>query len=301
MNEQPHQPPTHSQHLLLYVLVGLLALLVLGVGGLAYMFGSTRATVGTEPKSIATTQTAVSPGERSSTKVSESKTISPTTEVVWQPTEDGWQAVGTPPACPDPLFISPVDLSRVTAILYPGQTRGGNYKPHGGFRFDTSSTNAVTVTAPLDAEIVNGARYLVDGETQYTFDFIAPCGMMYRLGHLLELPQKLQEVADQFPAAVEGDSRTTFVNPPVAVSRGDVIATAIGVTKDTNVFVDWGVYDLRKKNTASEDVTWAATHDPSLAQRAVCWFDLLSSAEAVHIRQLPPGDPTSGTSSDYCQ
>lgn len=223
--------------------------------------------------------------------------------VVWQLGADGWEAVSTPSTCPTLLVLqTPVDMTNVTAILYPGQTRGGNYKPHGGFRFDKATTNTVAVSAPMDAYVVEGSRYLVEGETQYMFDFIAPCGIMYRLGHLLKLTPTFQAIADTFPAATEGDSRTTMVSPQVSVKARDAVATAIGVTKGTNVFVDFGVYDLRTKNEASKDAAWAANpvHDPELAQHAVCWFDLLPAPDAAKVKSLPAGDPASGKTSDFC-
>lgn len=223
--------------------------------------------------------------------------------VTWQLSANGWQPMGgTPPACPEPMNLkAPADLSLVTGILYPGQTRGGNYKAHGGFRFDNQKNNDLTVTAPITAQVVRGSRYLVGGELQYTFDFIAPCGIMYRVGHFLKLPAKFQAMADQFPPAAEGDSRTNNVNPPVTISQGEVLATAVGITKDTNVFFDWGVYDLRNKNEASKNASWASQHgNDELAPFAVCWFDLLSTADAAKVKSLPPGDPTSGKTSDYC-
>ncbi|MBI5467440.1 MAG: hypothetical protein HY975_04490, partial [Candidatus Kerfeldbacteria bacterium] len=131
--------------------------------------------------------------------------------VTWMATGTGWVADGTPPPCPTPPFRSPVDVQAATAVLYPGQTRGGNYKPHGGFRFDNASSNAVIVNAPADAEVVRGSRYIEQGETQYLLDFIMPCGIMYRFDHLLALSAKLQAVVDQFPAATVGDSRSTTV------------------------------------------------------------------------------------------
>ncbi len=227
--------------------------------------------------------------------------------VTWQQTGEGWQAVGaTPAACPSPfVFQPPADLSKATAVLYPGQTRGGNYKPHGGLRFDSSKNTDITVTAPYAAQVVRGGRYLVNGEIQYTFDFITDCGIMYRLGHLLVLTPAFQTIADKFPAAQEGDSRTSRVEPAVAVKAGDVIATSVGITKggETNTFFDWGVYDTRSKNEISKDGTWLAQHkdDVELAQHAVCWFDWLSSTDSVRIKSLPAGDPTSGKKSDYCK
>ena len=59
-------------------------------------------------------------------------------QVSWQLGKGNvWQAIGTPPSCPDPLVLaSPVNISKVSAILYPGQPRGGAFKPHGAFRFN---------------------------------------------------------------------------------------------------------------------------------------------------------------------
>ncbi len=250
---------------------------------------------------------AATAGESSSTtqpQTTASKGSSSTT-LLWQQRENGWQAVGTVPSCPNPLNLpTPATLRLATSILYPGQTRGGNYKPHGGFRFDNSKNTDVTVTAPLDGFVVRGAQYLVGGEKQYTFDVMNNCGLMYRLGHLLVLSSKYQAIADKFPEAQEGDSRTEHVNPPIAVTKGETIATSVGVTVGgVNTFFDFGVYNFNTKNTASADAAWAELHnnDAELAPHAVCWFDLLSTADENTVRALPAGDPESGKNSDYCQ
>lgn len=226
----------------------------------------------------------------------------------WEYTGSDWTYMGggTPPTCASKIIsVAPTNTALATSILYPGQTRGGNYKPHGGFRFDNVRDNAVTVKVPFDATLLRGSRYLVNGETQYTFDFIAPCGIMFRLGHLLVLDSKYQAIADTFPAAQEGDSRTTNVNPPLSVKAGDVIATKVGVTKGgVNTFFDFGVYDLRTKNQASQDPAYTANttmHDAQLAQHAVCWFDWLPEPDATRVKNLPAGDPASGKTSDYCK
>lgn len=89
--------------------------------------------------------------------------------------------------CPSPfVFRMPVDVRKATSILYPGQVRGGDYKPHGGFRFDNSLPREIVLTAPYDAEVIDGSRYLEGaGEIQYMFDFAHPCGIRYRFDHLL--------------------------------------------------------------------------------------------------------------------
>ena len=132
-------------------------------------------------------------------------------------------------SCPTPLLQTPVDLSTVTSILYPGQERGGNYKAHGGFGFDNATDNLVTVKIPLDGKITRVARYRELGEVQYLFEFEGNCGVSFRLDHLRELTAKFEAVVSAFP--IKEDSRTDLVSPPVAVTVGEVIATEVGYSE----------------------------------------------------------------------
>ncbi len=226
-------------------------------------------------------------------------------ELIWQQTATGWQATQTAPDCAkQPLFKAPADLSKATAVLYPGQTRGGNYKPHGGLRFDKTSDNMVTVQAPLDGFIVKGTRYIADGEDeiQYGFDIMNNCGIMYRVGHLRELPDNLQKIADTFPPA-GASSQNQNVNPPVFIKQGDILATKVGIISDKNTFFDWGVYDYRQENEASKSATFQAAHtqDKELSWHAVCWLkDWLPASDVATLAKTPAGDPASGKTSDYC-
>lgn len=212
-------------------------------------------------------------------------------------------------ACPDPfIFAMPIDMSKVTSILYPGQYRGGEYKAHGGFRFDKSKPSEIKVVAPYDAEVVAGARYPVNGEIQYTFDFAHPCGVKYRLGHLLTLTPKFQAIAEKFPMPKGLDSRTTEVYSPIKVKQGEVIAIAVGLNTGgpsvfggLNTFVDWGVYDYRQKNEASRDSAWIAKHPYEIESYAVCWFNWISDEDKTKVLALPSSDYESGKSSDYCK
>ncbi|HET9412131.1 MAG TPA: prepilin-type N-terminal cleavage/methylation domain-containing protein [Candidatus Saccharimonadales bacterium] len=227
-------------------------------------------------------------------------------KLIWQQTADGWRATETPPACPSqPMLTPPTDLSKVTSMLYPGQTRGGNYKPHGGFRFDNAADNAVMVTAPIDGFIVKGTQYLAEGENeiQYGFDIMNNCGIMYRVGHLRELPANLQKIADTFPAATTS-SQNHPVNPVVFVKKGDTLATKVGIISNKNTFFDWGVYDFRQTNEASKSPAYQSGHsqDKELSWHAVCWLkDWLPASDAATIAKLPAGDPASGKNSDYCK
>ena len=225
--------------------------------------------------------------------------------VYWNFDGSKWNASDTPPSCPEPLKLtnSPVDVSKATAILYPGQTRGNNYKPHGGFRFDGSKNEDISVKVPMDAYVTKGSRYIEQGETQYMFFFVNSCGIEYKFDHLLTLSSTFQALADKLPAAKVDDSRTTDFDPPVAVKAGDVIATAVGFKKTGNASVDFGVYDLRAPNAASKNSIYATTHDQYKETDffGICWFDLLPGSDAGTVKSLPAADGQSGKTSDYCK
>ena len=208
-------------------------------------------------------------------------------------------AVASPlSACPTPLLQTPVDLSRVTSILYPGQERGGNYKAHGGFGFDNATDNLVTVKIPLSGKITRVVRYRELGEVQYLFEFEGNCGVSFRFDHLRKLTAKFEAVVNAFP--IKEDTRTDLVSPPVAVMVGEVIATEVGFLN--NVSVDFGVYDMRQKNEASKDPAWASAHSQYPADSyGICWFNSLPQADSAAVKLLPSRDGQNGNTSDYCK
>lgn len=219
----------------------------------------------------------------------------------WQQWETEYKPVGTIPLCPDPFVIpSPADVSKVTSILYPGQVRG-EYKAHGGFRFDNQTNNEVTVRIPLDAEFVYGSRHYQSGEIQYLLGFRMPCGIEYRLDHLLTLSPKFQGLVDKHLPPPKYDSFTTEVKPPVSVKAGEIVATEVGFRNTRNIGFDFGVYDLRKKNKKASDPAWvAARKGNSLAPYAICWLDYLSPSEQQTVKGLPGADWKMGKTSDFC-
>ena len=223
-------------------------------------------------------------------------------DVTWRFDGSNWASTGTPPACPTPLvFTTPVDLFRVTSILYPGQSRGVDYKPHGDFRLDgPGETGVINVVAPIDATITRASRYLGVGELQYLFEFVNDCGIMYRFDHLLGLSPRLEPVASILPPPREGDSRTTDVPPGMIVRAGEIVGTSVGFPVAGNIFFDWGVYDLRQPNTPGQSAAWRASHPGEFAAWAICWFDNLSPGDAGRVRSLPASDGASGSMSDYC-
>lgn len=218
-----------------------------------------------------------------------------------------WKVSGNPPACSDPLVIDPpVDVNLASGILYPGQYRGGDYKPHGGFGFDNSGTNEVSVTAPIDGYLVSASGYLERGEVQYLLFFINDCGIMYKLDHLLTLAPKFAEIMGKIPTGEEGDSRTTRIDPKVFVAKGEVIATEIGFRNfegRKNIGVDFGLYDLRTTNEASKNSDYRNKHKGEEQQgfTALCWLDNLTEPSKSIVKNLPAADGESGKTSDYCK
>lgn len=250
-------------------------------------------------------QTAKSAQNSSSTTINSTNSISESTSqlVSWGFDGNKWAAVGNVPNCPDPLtFPAPFDVNLATHILYPGQTRGGDYKPHGGARFDNSANTDVHITLPLDAKLWRGSRYIQDGEVQYLLDFIAPCGVMMRFDHLLTLSTEFKQIVEtQLPEPEVDDSRTHRFTADKTYLEGTTIATSVGL--NGNTFVDFGVYDLRNQNSVSlQNASWAIMHqdEKEIAYFGVCWLDMLLNNEKTIVKSLP-GPGTEGKTSDYCK
>lgn len=205
-----------------------------------------------------------------------------------------WQA-SSPPLCPDPLVIdSPVDLSLVSGILYPGQIRG-DFKAHGGFRFDNRDANDIEVRAIMDGYVLKASRYEDGGEIQNFMFYVNDCGIMIMHDHLFTLTPKLQAVFDKLPVGRDGDSRTTNIEPKVFIKNGELLATEVGYKNfegRKNIFIDFGLYDLRKPNGIKSDGEYAPY--------GICWFDYLGSEDGKKVRSLPAGG-NEGKVSDYCQ
>ena len=224
------------------------------------------------------------------------------TQISWEfdINSKSWKAYGDPPDCREPLvFPSPVDIKLASGILYPGQTRSGDYKPHGGFRFDALENNLVDVYAPMDANLIEAARHPTSGETQYVLYFLDDCGIIYKLDHLRELTPKFDEILNKIPMGGENDTRTTRIRPAVFTKKGEHIATKVGLESNRNVFVDFGVYDLRKTN----NVNYTSHEYYNIEQygaHAICWLDNLEETDKKIAKSLPGADGQNGKKSDYC-
>lgn len=260
----------------------------------AAFFVFTQTNPSTNSKSNNTTKTDQSTQSAQTTNNSSS-------DITWQWGGSKWVSSGTAPLCSTPLLTNiPVDINKVTAILYPGQIRGGDYKAHGGFRFGTD--NLIKVTIPLDASVTEGSRYIEGGEVQYLFTFINSCGIAYRFDHLHTLSEKFQALANQLPKAKVDDSRTTPFDPSVTIAKGEVVATKVGFVNTANVSLDFGVYDLRATNTASKNPDFASTHEnfKQFIFYGICWLKELPIELSQKVLALPAGDSANGKTSDYC-
>ncbi len=273
------------------VLVGVCVFVVIGTVG--YMLFN-------KPTANESNQT--SPLVKASPTIQDSISLE---EVRWQRNSSNeWSAGGEkPPECPVPLLTqSPVDVTKATAVLYPGQYRGSQYKAHGGFRFDNQETNSVEVVLPMDAVLTEAARYIEAGEVQYLFTFVHPCGIMLRFDHLLTLTPEFAAIAETLPEPKVDDSRGTFFDETLPFKKGTMIATAVGFSNPLNVSVDFGLYDLRAQNQISKNTTWAALHvnEKSQAYYAMCWLDALPVLDKEMVQKILPSSTDSKSASDYC-
>lgn len=302
--------PNPTPHPSRILIIGLSTVVIIGVilGATAAMRPRTENTADTATDKSGTETSKTPASSTKTTAASSPKATEPSTAVSWSYSGEGWKALGSAPSCPTPLGLAtPTNIQLATAILYPGQTRGGNYKPHGGFRFDgqsqTGTRNAVGVTLALDSSLLRGSRYIEAGEVQTMLDFVHPCGYLLRYDHLLTLTPELQKLVDaHLPAAKKDASQTTPFPSGLSFSRGTAIATEVGFRATSNVSFDFGVYDLRQANQASRSTTFQKKvgQFTELSYYGTCWLNALPEPDATTAKALP-GSGTEGKTSDYCQ
>lgn len=276
----------------LMLLIGLIAVIVIALAGWRVM--STKETDDNTDTVNTSDNSNQQPTAKKETSNNDEQQIS------WMWNGSAWSPSATAPDCSEPVSFSqtPVATDKVSGILYPGQKRGGNYKPHGGFKLNTPS-NEAEVVAIMDGYVTSGSRYIEAGEVQYMFTIVNNCGIAYRYDHLLELSPTFQKLADLLPEPKKDDSRTTNITQNNRVKSGDVIATAVGFKNTANHSFDLGVYDYRQTNDAAKRGTINAQGLPDLSQAgyALCWLDMF---EDVDYRSYPAVDAASGKTSDYC-
>ena len=77
------------------------------------------------------------------------------------------------------------------------------------------------------------------------------------------------------------------------------MGTEIGIA-GTNIFVDFGLYDVRQPNNVTPDPAWAELFaaDTEFGHYGVCFFDYLPGTDGQTMRSLPTGKE--GKNSDFC-
>lgn len=205
--------------------------------------------------------------------------------------------------CPSPLLnTSFADITQATGVLYPGQYRGTDYKPHGGIGFSRSE---IDVKLPMDAKLIGGSRYYQNGDLQYILDFQNDCGIRFRFDHLSMLSPQFQTFADMLPEPKPDDTRGVRLKSAV-FPAGTVVATAVGLPSMQNTGMDFGFYDLRQKNKIADNALWRALHVDELEHAAygVCWFTVLPAEDSAKIKELEKqygtDYPIEKAVSDYC-
>lgn len=236
-------------------------------------------------------------------------------DVIWafdEQKQEWYVQSGKAPKCDSSFQFdsSPVDFSTVATVLFPGQYRGYNYKPHGAFRVYDATAGQVDIKMPVDAKITSLTRYLEspDNAMQYLVTFVNDCGIEIKFDHLATLSPRLQAIAETRPAAKLDDTRGDPNNKPTPelFKAGEVIATVIGHPNTKNYGFDFGVSDYREPNTISKNKDWVALHETYIASEwyGVCWFDMLPGEDADTAKKLsetPTNPEKPNLVSDYCK
>ena len=228
--------------------------------------------------------------------------------VVWRFDGKEWISQGSVTQCPSPLIPTGelLDFSKVLSIVQPGQIRGGSYKPHAGLRWSEFGgvVKGISIKAPFDGEVVAAAQYISEGNYQFTINIIHPCGIMLRLGHLLEPSDSIKKILSTIPPAIENDSRESFLSGTF-IKKDQLIASEVGMVPPASpdslgTFMDLGIVDLRKKNPAL-DSSFKSNADVKYSLYSVCWYEgnYFSDSDRARVLNLPfsNGDATS----DYCK
>ena len=83
------------------------------------------------------------------------------------------------------------------------------------------------------------------------------------------------------------------------IEQGEVFGTSVGIVP-SNIFVDFGLYDVRTPNNVTPNPAWADLYavDKEFRYYGVCFFDYLPGNDGELMRSLPTGKERK--TSDYC-
>jgi hypothetical protein len=216
----------------------------------------------------------------------------------------GYKPTKQPPACPDPILqMSPVDVYQATEIGYPGQYRGTDYKAHGGLSFYRSNSNDVIVKLPFDASLTGITKYVQDdSDPQYIMTFQHECGYQVLFDHLHTLGPDFAAINAKLPTQTNTQGKPPEL-PYGYFKAGTVIATGAGIKKNVKGGgLDFGLYDLRKKNEMSKNPRYVDLHKEQGGHvfYGLCWIDYLPKNDRERVMQILPLATDDRGASDYC-
>jgi hypothetical protein len=198
-----------------------------------------------------------------------------------------------------PRITSPVMVEEIRSLTYPGQTRGGKYFTDSVLTVK-SPVNEVAVSLPLAAKLIEGRKYVEQGEEQYTLVFETECNIRLRYDHLAVLSPHLAERVSQLPLSPENSAAMVALDGN-DTAKGEILASRVGIFKNNTAVMGFGMYDYNQNNKASKSSDWLA--DPARqtedARHGVCWLDNLVVSDQTTVKLLSAKDGSTQVS-DYC-
>jgi hypothetical protein len=124
--------------------------------------------------------------------------------------------------------------------------------------------------------------------------FHHPCGIQVWIDHLAKPTDRWASIIEDVP--VTTSSRITFMPAGThQVQAGEVLANGIG--HEHHTYLDFGVYDLRNKNSVAEMITNEWPDYRSTGDYAICWSTFFGPDTQQLLEALPAG---AVDTSDYC-
>lgn len=199
-----------------------------------------------------------------------------------------------------PRILLPVEYTSIFSLSYPGIERDGSYITTSRLKLK-SSTNEVKLYLPFKAQLVEGSRYLEQGETQYMLSFETVCKFRVTYDHLSVVALEFLDDISRLP--VQSSTTKSLVKiSGKEYDSGAVVATRAGFVVANNTFFDFGLYNDNSVNTISGDNAWSISplHKSDNATHGICWVNYLSGADKANVETILQPDPITKTG-DYCK
>ena len=252
-----------------------------------------------ETSAASTTTTTIAPTTTTSAPLVRWNTNS---EKEWAPSSD------SPPCEPfgEVFSVFPIDTNLLTQFARPGRTGYANadgtepiYIAHGALRADNSQYDQIDVRFPADGFSLYAANRRLEesisNEEQVKLLFHHPCGIQVWIDHLAKPTDRWTSIIEDVP--VTTSSQITFMPAGThQVQAGEVLASGIG--HEHHTYLDFGVYDLRNKNSVAEMIANEWPEYQSTGDYAICWSTFFGPETQQLLEALPAG---AVDTSDYCQ